>query len=96
MERSNGTQAPTAAVGSPVKTKAKKVPRYVKEALQEVEQEKAKKLAAEQAQAPAQMALQKTPKVGKASKATKQHVQAKQPAKKGKLADSKRMSKANR
>lgn len=95
MERSNGTQAPTAAVGSPVKTKAKKVPRYVKEALQEVEQEKAKKLAAEQAQAPAQMALQKTPKVGKASKATK-HVQAKQPAKKGKLADSKRMSKANR
>lgn len=81
--------AAAAAVGA-VKTKAKKVPRYVKEALQEVEQEKLRKLAAEQAQAPGQTNLQKSGKAGKASKATKKDVQkVDQPAKKlrGQIAD---------
>ena len=64
-----GTQSPAgaaaAAVVAAVRTKAKKVPRYVKEALSEVEQEKLTKLAAEQTQAPAQTNLQSQEKLGK-------------------------------
>ena len=96
-----GAQSPAgaaaAAVVAAVKTKAKKVPRYVKEALLEVEQEKLTKLASEQTQAAAQTKLQKPGKAGKTSKATKKHLQKLEPtAKKGRLADIDRVSKANR
>lgn len=76
-----------AAAAGPVKAKVKKVPRYVKEALQEVEQEKATKLASAQTQAPPQRVLPKTAKAAKAGKAVKQQLpKANKPAKKGKLA----------
>ncbi|KAL3157259.1 hypothetical protein ABBQ38_001492 [Trebouxia sp. C0009 RCD-2024] len=96
-----GTQAPSkaaaAAVGGAVKAKAKKVPRYVKEALEEVEQEKLTKLAVEQTQASAQTNLQKAAKVGKASKAKKKDaLKVEQSAKQGKLADPERVARANR
>ena len=63
------TEAP-AAEADTAKAKAKKLPRYVKEALKEVEQEKAVKIAAVQKQA----AVQQAPAVpaGKPGKAAKQ------------------------
>ena len=86
---SAASKAPAAAAAAdgPVKARAKKVPRYVKEALQEVEQEKATKLATTQTQVPPQGDLQKPAKAAKAGKAVKQQLQkVKKPAKKGKLA----------
>ena len=62
------TEAPTTEAAT-AKAKAKKLPRYVKEALKEVEQEKAVKIAAAQKQA----AVQQAPAVpaGKPGKAAK-------------------------
>ena len=87
---SAAAEAPAAvAADGPVKARTKKVPRYVKEALQEVEQEKATKLAYAQTQEPLQGDLQKPAKAAKAAKAgkaVKQQLQkANKPAKKGKL-----------
>ena len=79
--------AAAAAADGPVKAKVKKIPRYVKEALQEVEQEKAIKLASAQTQAPPLRGLPKPAKAAKAGKAAKQHLyKANKPAKTGKLA----------
>ncbi len=66
------TEAPTTEAAT-AKAKAKKLPRYVKEALKEVEQEKASKIAAAQKQA----AVKEAPaiqagKPGKAAKHLKQ------------------------
>lgn len=63
------TEAPTTEAAT-AKAKVKKLPRYVKEALKEVEQEKAVKIAAAQKQA----AVKQAPAVpaGKPGKAAKQ------------------------
>ena len=57
QEASKEPAAAAAAAAVPVKAKAKKVPRYVKEALKEVEQEKRNKAAAEQRPPPATQAV---------------------------------------
>ena len=63
LSASAASEAPsaTAAAGAvePAKAKTKKVPRYVKEALREVEEEKASKLASAQQEGPMQTALKK-------------------------------------
>ena len=76
-----------AAADGPVKTKAKKVPRYVKEALKEIEQEKAIKLASTRTQALPHVNVQKPAKAAKVGKAVmRQSHKSNKPAKKSKLA----------
>lgn len=79
-------EAVASAAAVPVKAKAKKVPRYVKEALMEVEEEKATKLAAgKKGQQPLQASGGKNPAKALKQQAAGQKVKASKPVKKGKV-----------
>ena len=81
-----GGEAVATAAAVPVKAKAKKVPRYVKEALMEVEKEKATKLAAgKKEQQPLQASGGNKPAKALKQQAAGQKVKANKPVKTSKL-----------